>query len=87
MIAIEVLSWTTYVTCGLLLLILAGVCFIAWTGTRYKVIVWQIILLFVANVCYFPRQVYTEKAVICVSEIDKCSLNQLFYWQTIGIVF
>jgi len=66
MSAIDVLTWTTYSTCGLLLVILAAVFIKAWYGTRYKVILWQIGLLFISNLCYIGRQFFTHKAVVCV---------------------
>lgn len=46
-------QWDTLTTCGLMLIILLTVFVKTILGTRYKILILQIVLLFVANAGYF----------------------------------
>lgn len=46
-------AWDVATTCGLMLVILTVVFVKAMRGTRYKLVILQIVLLFFANAGYF----------------------------------
>ena len=75
------------VCCGALVLIYAAAFVKAWRGTRYRVVVVQITLLFSSNSFYIGRALGNWQVNLCYLYGYSCSDEQIFWRWAITVGF
>ena len=73
------------VCCGLLVFIYAAAFVKAWRGTRYRVVVVQITLLFWSNIFYIGRAFGNWQVNLCYLYGYSCSEEQMFWRWAIAV--